>query len=97
MTGAELTNLSASYGSPLLVLQSCTTGRSFDILNEAIGLFDRYLGEFAIFVKEVEHVSLCDSLGGKIACKHNGEKDVLLAQLKSPVPGRVSRQKLTDE
>lgn len=37
-------------------------------LYKPIGLLDRYLGQLAIFVEDMEHVSLGHSLGGKIAC-----------------------------
>lgn len=44
------------------------TSASFEELYEPIGLFDRDLSQFAVFVEKVEHVSLGDSFGGKITC-----------------------------
>lgn len=39
----------------------------FQKLDKAISLFDRDLSQFAILVESMEHVSLCHSLGGKVA------------------------------
>lgn len=43
---------------------TCT---SFQKLDKAIRLLDRDLGQFAVTVEDMEHVSLCHSLGGEIA------------------------------
>jgi len=41
---------------------------SFEELYEPIGLFDRDLSQFTVFVKKMEHVSLGNSFGGKVTC-----------------------------
>jgi hypothetical protein len=66
-TKAALTNLSASYQGPLLIFKGCMTCTSFQKLDKAIRLLDRDLGQFAVTVEDMEHVSLCHSLGGEIA------------------------------
>lgn len=67
MDARALTNLSASYQSPLFGLESCMTSRGFQELYEPVRLLDGDLGQFAIFVEDMEHVSLGHSFGRKIA------------------------------
>lgn len=43
------------------------TCASFQKLDKAIRLLDRDLGQFAVVVEDMEHVSLCYSFGGKVA------------------------------
>lgn len=62
-----LTNLSASNQGSLFSLESCMTSRGLQELYEPIGLLDGDLGQFAVFVEDMEHVSLGHSLSGKVA------------------------------
>lgn len=64
----QLTYLAASHQSTLLGLERRMAGTRFQKLYETVGLFDRDLGQFAVFVEDMEHVSLGDSFRGEIAC-----------------------------
>jgi hypothetical protein len=63
-----LTYLSAPHDRPLLDFKRRMARGSFQKLYKSIGLFDRYLRQFAVFMEDVEHVPLGDSLGRKVAC-----------------------------
>lgn len=54
---------------------TCT---SFQELDKAISLLDRDLGQLAVTVENMEHVSLCHSFGRKIAWKMNIKSGLLV-------------------
>lgn len=73
MSALVLTNFPASDQSPLLSLESRMTSWGFQELYEPIGLLDGDLGQFAVFVEDVEHVALGHSFGGKVAWKQTSQ------------------------
>lgn len=63
-----LTDFPASHYCPLLRIESFLAGPRLKKLDETICLLDRHLGQLAVFVKDVEQISLRNSFSWKIAC-----------------------------
>lgn len=47
--------------SPLFGLESAETVLGLDILDEAVGLFDRDLGQFPVLVEDVKKITFRDT------------------------------------
>jgi hypothetical protein len=58
----QLTDFPTPYHSSLFTIERVLAGGGVHKLDETVGLLDRYLGQFAVLVKDMKQISFCDSL-----------------------------------